>query len=112
MHCIVKTRYPPCWLICSEVPRYCSSNDSAGRSDYLQYITYNALQNSQNGACLILFIDLTLLMTVVLPAVPSEKRAANASRRKFAADTYSDHMTLLRAFQVSKWFICYNCDLK
>ncbi|XP_064474712.1 3'-5' RNA helicase YTHDC2-like isoform X2 [Ornithodoros turicata] len=35
----------------------------------------------------------------VLPAQPGQKRAAAISRRRFAADTYSDHMALLRAFQ-------------
>ncbi|XP_071794185.1 3'-5' RNA helicase YTHDC2-like isoform X2 [Asterias amurensis] len=35
----------------------------------------------------------------VLPNHPSEKRAAMAVRKKYAANTYSDHMALLRAFQ-------------
>ncbi|XP_015596401.1 probable ATP-dependent RNA helicase YTHDC2 [Cephus cinctus] len=35
----------------------------------------------------------------VLPGQPSQKRAANVSRKKFAAGSYSDHMALLRAFQ-------------
>ncbi|XP_060076466.1 3'-5' RNA helicase YTHDC2-like [Ylistrum balloti] len=35
----------------------------------------------------------------VLPNQPNLKREASMSRRKFAADTYSDHMALLRAFQ-------------
>ncbi|ESO89626.1 hypothetical protein LOTGIDRAFT_124894 [Lottia gigantea] len=35
----------------------------------------------------------------VLPTQAHEKRASALSRRKFAADTYSDHMALLRAFQ-------------
>ncbi|XP_043241748.1 3'-5' RNA helicase YTHDC2-like isoform X2 [Amphibalanus amphitrite] len=35
----------------------------------------------------------------VLPAIPAQKRAAAAARKKLAANTYSDHMTLLRAFQ-------------
>ncbi|VDI58889.1 ATP-dependent RNA helicase YTHDC2 [Mytilus galloprovincialis] len=35
----------------------------------------------------------------MLPAQPSQKRAATMSRHKFSASTYSDHMSLLRAFQ-------------
>lgn len=35
----------------------------------------------------------------ILPAQPSQKRAAMISRKKFAAGTYSDHMAVLRAFQ-------------
>ncbi|KAK0178149.1 hypothetical protein PV328_002126 [Microctonus aethiopoides] len=35
----------------------------------------------------------------ILPNQPSQKRAATAIRKKFSADTYSDHMALLRAFQ-------------
>ncbi|XP_033750300.1 LOW QUALITY PROTEIN: 3'-5' RNA helicase YTHDC2-like [Pecten maximus] len=35
----------------------------------------------------------------VLPNQPNLKREASMSRRKFAADTFSDHMALLRAFQ-------------
>ncbi|XP_074107182.1 3'-5' RNA helicase YTHDC2 isoform X1 [Cotesia typhae] len=35
----------------------------------------------------------------VLPHQPCQKRAATAARKKFAADTYSDHMAVLRAFQ-------------
>lgn len=35
----------------------------------------------------------------LLPAQPSQKRAAAMSRHKFSAATYSDHMSLLRAFQ-------------
>lgn len=38
--------------------------------------------------------------TVMLPTVPSHKRAASMARHKFAAGTFSDHMALLRAFQV------------
>lgn len=37
----------------------------------------------------------------VLPAQASQKRAAMLCRRCFAANTFSDHMALLRAFQVS-----------
>lgn len=37
----------------------------------------------------------------MLPAQPSQKRAATMSRHKFSASTYSDHMSLLRAFQVN-----------
>ena len=36
----------------------------------------------------------------MLPAIPAQKRAAAAARKKLASNTYSDHMTLLRAFQV------------
>nr|KAG5703112.1 hypothetical protein BaRGS_012174 [Batillaria attramentaria] len=36
----------------------------------------------------------------MLPALPSQKRASNMARRKFAAGTFSDHMALLRAFQM------------
>ncbi|KAK7115641.1 3'-5' RNA helicase YTHDC2-like [Littorina saxatilis] len=36
----------------------------------------------------------------ILPAQPSQRRAANMARRKFAAGTFSDHMALLRAFQM------------
>ncbi|XP_035383083.1 3'-5' RNA helicase YTHDC2 isoform X2 [Electrophorus electricus] len=35
----------------------------------------------------------------VLPAQASQKRAAMLCRRRFAANTFSDHMALLRAFQ-------------
>ncbi|XP_008552870.1 3'-5' RNA helicase YTHDC2 isoform X2 [Microplitis demolitor] len=35
----------------------------------------------------------------VLPHQPCQKRAATAVRKKFSADTYSDHMAVLRAFQ-------------
>ncbi|XP_054714089.1 3'-5' RNA helicase YTHDC2-like [Uloborus diversus] len=35
----------------------------------------------------------------MIPSQPSQKRAAAIARRKFACDTYSDHMVLLRAFQ-------------
>lgn len=37
----------------------------------------------------------------VLPAQASQKRAAMLCRRCFAANTFSDHMALLRAFQVA-----------
>ena len=39
-------------------------------------------------------------VSVTLPTQPYMKRSAAMSRRKFAAGTYSDHMALLRAFQV------------
>ncbi|KOC69519.1 putative ATP-dependent RNA helicase YTHDC2 [Habropoda laboriosa] len=35
----------------------------------------------------------------VLPFQPSQKRAATAARKRFATNTYSDHMVVLRAFQ-------------
>ncbi|CAE1330762.1 YTHDC2 [Acanthosepion pharaonis] len=35
----------------------------------------------------------------MLPAQPCQKRAASLSRKNFAANTFSDHMALLRAFQ-------------
>ncbi|XP_066603297.1 3'-5' RNA helicase YTHDC2-like [Prorops nasuta] len=35
----------------------------------------------------------------ILPSQPSQKRAVAVSRKKFAMDTYSDHMVMLRAFQ-------------
>jgi len=41
------------------------------------------------------------MCSVVLPTQPYQKRAAAMSRRRFAAGTHSDHMALLRAFQVS-----------
>ena len=49
-----------------------------------------------------------MLITVVLPAQAYQKRAAAAIRRKFAAGTFSDHMALLRAFQVriSAYYVC------
>lgn len=37
----------------------------------------------------------------VLPAQASQKRAAMLCRRCFSANTFSDHMALLRAFQVA-----------
>ncbi|KAF2986805.1 hypothetical protein EK904_004766 [Melospiza melodia maxima] len=37
----------------------------------------------------------------VLPALASQKRAAMLCRKRFTAGTFSDHMVLLRAFQVS-----------
>ena len=40
-------------------------------------------------------------IVVQLPSAPSQKRAAANVRKKFASGTYSDHMALLRAFQVS-----------
>jgi len=36
----------------------------------------------------------------VLPTVASQKRAAMLCRKRLAAGTFSDHMVLLRAFQV------------
>lgn len=39
----------------------------------------------------------------VLPTQASQKRAAMLCRKRFTAGTFSDHMALLRAFQV--WFI-------
>lgn len=36
----------------------------------------------------------------VLPTQPSLRNASRASRRSFAAGSYSDHMAMLRAFQV------------
>ena len=42
-----------------------------------------------------------------LPAQPSQKRASFLSRKKFSAGTYSDHMALLRAFQVSCLSLIY-----
>lgn len=36
----------------------------------------------------------------VLPALASQKRAAMLCRKRFTAGTFSDHMALLRAFQV------------
>lgn len=36
----------------------------------------------------------------MLPSQPSQKRASDLSRKKLAAGSYSDHMALLRAFQV------------
>ena len=41
-----------------------------------------------------------IFITVLLPAQPSEKRQVGTIRHDFAASTYSDHMTLLRLFQV------------
>ena len=35
----------------------------------------------------------------VLPMQPSEKRAVTVARKRFATNTYSDHMAVLRAFQ-------------
>ncbi|XP_034942957.1 3'-5' RNA helicase YTHDC2-like isoform X2 [Chelonus insularis] len=35
----------------------------------------------------------------ILPHQPCQKRAVSLVRKKFAADTYSDHMVVLRAFQ-------------
>ena len=35
----------------------------------------------------------------ILPLQPSQKRAAIAARKRFATNTYSDHMAILRAFQ-------------
>lgn len=39
----------------------------------------------------------------VLPTLASQKRAAMLCRKCFTAGTFSDHMVLLRAFQVSFW---------
>jgi len=57
------------------------------------------------------------LYAVVLPTQPYQKRAAAMSRRRFAAGTHSDHMALLRAFQVLQHFVssfthsllCFDC---
>lgn len=38
----------------------------------------------------------------VLPAEGSQKRAALQCRKRFASSTFSDHMVLLRAFQVGR----------
>ncbi|XP_023236112.1 probable ATP-dependent RNA helicase YTHDC2 [Centruroides sculpturatus] len=35
----------------------------------------------------------------LIPSLPAQKRAACLARKKLAADTFSDHMALLRAFQ-------------
>ncbi|CAG5133284.1 unnamed protein product [Candidula unifasciata] len=35
----------------------------------------------------------------IIPALPSERRSVMGKRKKFAEDTYSDHMAFLRAFQ-------------
>jgi hypothetical protein len=35
-----------------------------------------------------------------LPSIPGMRRTAADAKRKLAAGTYSDHMALLRAFQV------------
>ncbi|UYV78742.1 YTHDC2 [Cordylochernes scorpioides] len=40
-----------------------------------------------------------VVFSVMIPFHPIQKRAANLSKKKFAADTFSDHMALLRAFQ-------------
>ena len=45
--------------------------------------------------------DRLVFVPVLLPGQPSQRRAANMSRRKFSSGTFSDHMSLLRAFQVS-----------
>ncbi|XP_052829379.1 3'-5' RNA helicase YTHDC2 [Octopus bimaculoides] len=37
----------------------------------------------------------------LIPGQPSQRRAANLVRKKLSANTYSEHMILLRAFQVS-----------
>ena len=39
-------------------------------------------------------------ISVLLPPLPFEKRNVTALRKEFSAGTYSDHMVLLRAFQV------------
>ncbi|KAH9370374.1 hypothetical protein HPB48_006708 [Haemaphysalis longicornis] len=47
----------------------------------------------------------------VLPSQSGQKRAACMARRKLSADTYSDHMALLRAFQPKEspvLFVCGN----
>lgn len=46
-----------------------------------------------------------LSVSVLLPSQPYQKRASAMSRRKFAAGTCSDHMALLRAFQVCHTFL-------
>ncbi|XP_077514316.1 3'-5' RNA helicase YTHDC2-like isoform X2 [Amblyomma americanum] len=42
---------------------------------------------------------LTVKDPFVLPTQPGQKRCAYLARRRLSADTYSDHMALLRAFQ-------------
>lgn len=44
----------------------------------------------------------------VLPTLASQKRAAMLCRKRFAAGTFSDHMALLRAFQVGFHFREYS----
>lgn len=46
----------------------------------------------------------------ILPADGSKKKAALHCRKHFASSSFSDHMALLRAFQVSHGvFYCLNC---
>lgn len=49
----------------------------------------------------------------VLPSQASQKRAAMLCRRCFSANTFSDHMALLRAFQVDTihYLTIYQTDL-
>lgn len=46
-----------------------------------------------------------------LPAESSQKRAALQSRKRFTSNTFSDHMALLRAFQV-QMFAFFTTDAK
>lgn len=46
----------------------------------------------------------------VLPTHPGQRRSAYLARRKLAADTYSDHMALLRAFQGWQRARCENVE--
>ena len=46
-------------------------------------------------------------LTVMLPSNSSERVEAIAARRKFAGNTFSDHMIFLRAFQVIQTYLCY-----
>lgn len=41
----------------------------------------------------------------ILPAQGSQKQAALQCRKRFASSTFSDHMALLRAFQVGVLYI-------
>lgn len=46
----------------------------------------------------------------ILPAEASKKKAALHCRRHFASSSFSDHMALLRAFQVSRGVSLECCD--
>ena len=46
------------------------------------------------------FLWYMYFISVLLPPLPFQKREVQALRKEFSAGTFSDHMVLLRAFQV------------
>lgn len=62
------------------------------------HMELNILLIENNSLSIILIV---LFISVILPKHPSQRRACHQVRKKYAANTFSDHMALLRAFQVT-----------